>query len=117
MESGSCSFSKKAVLEGLKAIDFQPDIIHAHTGKSAGTSFLQDQLKYIRSLPSRHGLHPYQFGLSGQLPRDLMYLAGGSFEELLRRSWVLGSNVYHQSGIVLPVISLLPSAKPMPRRS
>ncbi len=76
-------FFSHAVLEGLKAIDFQPDIIHAHDWQAGMIpAYLKTSYKYdsffahTRTVFTIHNL-AYQ----GTYPREALFLSGISYEE------------------------------------
>ena len=76
-------FFSKAVLEGLKAIDFQPDIIHAHDWQVGMVpTFLKTSYKYDSFFAQTGTVFTiHNLAYQGSYPRELMYLAGVSFEE------------------------------------
>ena len=76
-------FFSRAVLEGLKAIDFQPDIIHAHDWQVGMVpTYLKTNYKYDAFYAKTATVFTiHNLAYQGSYPRDLMYTAGISFEE------------------------------------
>jgi starch synthase len=76
-------FFSHAVLEGLKAIDFQPDIIHAHDWQVGMVpTYLKTSYKYDAFFANTATVFTiHNLAYQGSYPRETLYLSGVSSEE------------------------------------